>query len=168
MNLSNDSNNSSRNSTITSCNWIRRSFEDLDIEVVQTEIMQKRKRKDSKLAHGVPTYDRKLHSSLSFSSSSTSEDFHNSVSSKDVPYGGNKNADNCIECRRMMLGPVIDDYEGLTRLSEAQTYPCDCPIGEIFCCDTCCSSCTNRTIFRESEDVAMVCYEKNTYIRQCH
>ena len=160
MNVSNSSNNSSRNSTITSCNWIRRSFEDLDIEVVQTEIMQKRKRKDSNLAYGVPTFDRKLHSSLSFSSSSTSEDFHNGLSSKDVPYGGNKNADNCIECKRITLGQVIDDYEGLARQSETKTYPCDCPIGEIYCCDTCCSSYTTGTMFHESEDVAMVCHEK--------
>merc|ERR1712038_1718187 len=47
MNNNNESSNSSRSSTITSYNWIRRSFEDLDIEVVQTEIMQKRKRKES-------------------------------------------------------------------------------------------------------------------------
>ena len=37
-----DSNPSSRNSTM-SHNWIRKSFEDLDLELAQTEAMQKRK-----------------------------------------------------------------------------------------------------------------------------
>ena len=37
-----DSNPSSRNSTM-SHNWIRKSFEDLDLELAQTEVMQKRK-----------------------------------------------------------------------------------------------------------------------------
>jgi hypothetical protein len=78
-----------------------------------------------------------------------------------VPYGGNKNADNCIQCSRIMSGQVIDDYEGLTGQSETQTYPCDCPIGEIYCCDTCCSSYTNRTMSHESENVAMVRHIKN-------
>ena len=151
LNNNNESSNSSRNSTITSYNWIRRSFEDLDIEVVQTEIMQKRKRKES---NQQLTLERK-HPTLSFSSSLNSEDFHykDGRNSKDVPYG-DKDASNCFECRRM-LGQVIDDANGMTRQSEASNYPCECPMTEILCCDNCCSSSNDG--FNENEDVLMVC-----------
>ena len=116
MNNNNESSNSSRSSTITSYNWIRRSFEDLDIEVVQTEIMQKRKRKDSNHHQQKLNMERK-HPLLSFSSSLNSEQFYNKDgrNSKAVPYG-DKDASNCFECRRM-LGQVIDDGNGIPKMN---------------------------------------------------
>merc|ERR1719273_2842592 len=105
MNTSHDdSNTSSRNSTLSSCNWIRRSFEDLDIEAVQTETMQIRKRKDSKMQQ--PKHQPHERKKLT---SSTSVDFHNDVSSKDVPYGDINADDDCVECSRIVVGHVIDD-----------------------------------------------------------
>ena len=153
MNNNNESSNSSRSSTITSYNWIRRSFEDLDIEVVQTEIMQKRKRKESNHHQQQLAMERK-HPSLSFSSSLNSEQFYNkdARNSKAVPYG-DKDASNCFECRRM-LGQVIDDANGMSRQTEATNDPCECPMTEILCCDNCCSSSNDG--FNENEDALMV------------
>ena len=134
MNTSHDdSNTSSRNSTLSSCNWIRRSFEDLDIEAVQTETMQIRKRKDSKMQQlQQPLERRKL-------TSSTSVDFHNDVSSKDVPYGDTNADDDCVECSRIVVGHVIDDDSQRERVipKDIQRYPCQCPIEEILYCDSC-------------------------------
>ena len=153
INNNNELNNSSRNSSITSYNWIRRSFEDLDIEVVQTEMMQKRKRKDSSIHHQL-NMERKQ-PSLSFSSSLNSEDFHykESKNSKDVPYG-DKDASNCFECRRM-LGQVIDDANGISEGVETSSH-CDSPITQISCCEKCCSSCTLNNRSDENEDTLMV------------
>ena len=155
VNNNNESSNSSRSSTITSYNWIRRSFEDLDIEVVQTEIMQKRKRKDSNHHQQKLTMERK-HPLLSFSSSLNSEQFYNKDgrNSKAVPYG-DKDASNCFECRRM-LGQVIDDGNGIPRQTEMSSYPCECPVTEVSCCDNCCSSSTSNKDFDENEDALMV------------
>ena len=155
MNNNNESSNSSRSSTITSYNWIRRSFEDLDIEVVQTEIMQKRKRKDSNHHQQQLTMERK-HPLLSFSSSLNSEQFYNKDgrNSKAVPYG-DKDASNCFECRRM-LGQVIDDGNGIPRQTETSSYPCECPVTEVSCCDNCCSSGTSNKDCDENEDALMV------------
>merc|ERR1712038_407007 len=154
MNNNNESSNSSRSSTLTSYNWIRRSFEDLDIEVVQTEIMQKRKRKDSNHHQQQLTMERK-HPLLSFSSSLNSEQFYNkdARNSKAVPYG-DKDASNCFECRRM-LGQVIDDANGIPRQTETSSYPCECPVTEVSCCDNCCSSGTSNKDFDEIEDAFM-------------
>ena len=154
LNNNNESASSSRSSTITSYNWIRRSFEDLDIEVVQTEIMQKRKRKDSNLQQQL-NKERK-HPSLSFSTSLNSEDLHyrESKNSKAVPYG-DKDASNCFECRRM-FGQVIDDAIGAPGQTETSNYPCDCPISEISCCDNCCFSSTMNNGSDESNDTLMV------------
>ena len=155
MNNNNESSNSSRSSTITSYNWIRRSFEDLDIEVVQTEIMQKRKRKESNHHQQQLAMERK-HPSLSFSSSLNSEQFYNkdARNSKAVPYG-DKDASNCFECRRM-LGQVIDDGNGIPRQTETSSYPCECPVTEVSCCDNCCSSGISNKDCDENEDAFMV------------
>ena len=133
MNTSHDdSNTSSRNSTLSSCNWIRRSFEDLDIEAVQTETMQIRKRKDSKMQQPKQLERRKL-------TSSTSVDFHNDVSSKDVPYADTNADEDCVECSRIVVGHVIDDDSQRERVipKDIQRYPCQCPIEEILYCDSC-------------------------------
>ena len=133
MNTSHDdSNTSSRNSTLSSCNWIRRSFEDLDIEAVQTETMQIRKRKDSKMQQPKQLERRKL-------TSSTSVDFHNDVSSKDVPYDDTNADEDCVECSRIVVGHVIDDDSQRERVITRgiERYPCQCPIEEILYCDSC-------------------------------
>jgi len=162
VSISNESNNSSRNSTLSSFNWIRRSFEDLDIEVLQTEIMQKRKRKDSRIQQQ-PSVDRRKHA-LSLSSSTNSEDFQTYISSKVMPYC-EKDADDCIECRRM-FGQVIDDEPGMTRHRDTQTYPCDCPIVDISCYENCCSKCTSSTLRHENEEIPTEEAKQNTLITE--
>lgn len=143
-----DSNTSSRNSTLSSCNWIRRSFEDLDIEAVQTETMQIRKRKDSKMQQ--PKHQQLERRKLT---SSTSVDFHNDISSKDVPYG-DTNADyDCVERSRIVVGHVIDDDSQRERVipKDIQRYPCQCPIEEILYCDSCCYTYPDNIDYHQSQ-----------------
>ena len=143
------SNNSSRNSTISSQNWMRRSFEDLDLEVVQTETMQTRKRKRSRQHH--PSFERKP--PLSLSSSSISEDFQKDSVSDDVSYVYD---DSCIECRRM-FGQAIDELQGTPKYCSVLQYPCDCPIAQMPCCESCCSSCSNSTVLPQNENMLVKC-----------
>merc|ERR1719414_1033301 len=116
-------------------------------------MMQKRKRKDSSIHHQL-NMERKQPSHL-FSSSLNSEDFHykDARNSKAVPYG-DKDASNCFECRRM-LGQVIDDGNGIPRQTETSSYPCECPVTEVSCCDNCCSSGISNKDCDENEDAFM-------------
>ena len=156
---SNGSNNSSRNSTLSSFNWIRRSFEDLELEVLQTEIMQTRKRKDSKSKQNPFVERRSRRHAHSFSSSTNSEDFQTDISSKVMPYC-KEDADDCIECRHM-FGQVIDDDPVMMKRRDTQIYPCDCPIVDIPCCENCCSVRSSSPMHHEKDEILTVSHEKS-------
>ena len=158
-----DSNPSSRNSTM-SHNWIRKSFEDLDLEVAQTEVMQKRKISARENFMSSSSFERKHSSSHPYLQRSGSENLDTEIPSTDISPFGQMTSDY-TECKRL-YGQAIDEYDAII---------CNCDIIHNFgnshynysppvfqsCCINCCCSCSSGNAAVVYDDhLLKVCFQQ--------